>query len=183
MTITDDSPALPWHVEQWLNTATPIELPALRGRVVAIEVFQMLCPGCVSHALPQAQRLQTLFPEQELAVIGLHSVFEHHAAMSPIALAAFVDEYRLTFPIAIDARAESGPVPCTMRAWGLQGTPSLVLIDRRGHVRLRHFGRIDDLQLGATVGRLLADTSQEQEQEQRDAAGSGCSADACRLGG
>jgi hypothetical protein len=179
---------LPWHVDQWLNAS---DAPALHGRVVVVEVFQMLCPGCVSHALPQARRLQALFPEQELAVIGLHSVFEHHAVMTPDALAAFVHENRLTFPIAIDAPADTGPIPRTMHAWGLQGTPSLVLLDRQGRTRLRHFGLVDDLQLGAWVGRLLADTTQpppeqgqEQEQEQqvqqvqRDA-GHGCSGDVC----
>jgi hypothetical protein len=39
----------------------------------------------------------------------------------------------------------------------LRGTPSLVLLDRQGRVRLQHFGSIDDLALGATIGRLLAE--------------------------
>ena len=33
----------------WLNTDEPVSLGALRGKVVVIEAFQMLCPGCVSH--------------------------------------------------------------------------------------------------------------------------------------
>ena len=40
----------------WLNTDNPITLEALRGKIVLIEAFQMLCPGCVSRALPQAMR-------------------------------------------------------------------------------------------------------------------------------
>jgi peroxiredoxin len=148
-------PAPRWQVSQWLNTPTPPTLEALRGRVVVLEAFQMLCPGCVSHALPQAQRVHALFPE--VAVIGLHTVFEHHAAMTPTALAAFVHEYRLSFPIAVDAAAADGPVPLTMRAYGLQGTPGLVLIDRDGYIRLQHVGRIDDLALGAAIATVLAD--------------------------
>jgi len=30
-----------------------------------------------------------------------------------------------------------------------------MLIDRRGNLRLQHFGQIDDLQLGAALGQLL----------------------------
>ncbi|MDE2906046.1 MAG: TlpA family protein disulfide reductase, partial [Acidobacteriota bacterium] len=45
----------------WLNTDEPVLLDALRGKVVLIEAFQMLCPGCVSHGLPQAMRVHRVF--------------------------------------------------------------------------------------------------------------------------
>lgn len=141
----------------WLNAPQPSTLAALRGRVVVLHAFQMLCPGCVSHGIPQAIAIRRSFAPDEVCVIGLHSVFEHHDVMGEAALRAFVHEYRLTFPIAVDEPAPDGPVPLTMQAYALQGTPSLVLIDRAGRVRLNHFGRIDDLQLGALIGRLLAE--------------------------
>ena len=47
----------------------------------------------------------------------------------------------------------------TMQAYALRGTPSLILIDRQGRIRLNHFGIIDDLQLGAIVGQLLTETN------------------------
>ena len=40
------------------------------------------------------------------------------------------------------------------------GTPSVVLLDRAGRVRLHHFGQIDDLELGAQIGSLLAEPEQ-----------------------
>ncbi len=55
--------APPLEVSQWFNTQTPVTLADLRGRVVVIEAFQMLCPGCVSHGLPQAQRIVDAFEE------------------------------------------------------------------------------------------------------------------------
>jgi hypothetical protein len=146
---------LAWHVSQWFNTAAPLSLDALRGRVVAIHTFQMLCPGCVSHGVPQAMRLRETFPEDRLAVIGLHTVFEHHDVMTPRALQVFIHENRLRFPIGVDEPDPDGPIPKTMAAWGLQGTPSLVLLDREGRVQLSHFGSIDDLALGAVIGGLL----------------------------
>jgi hypothetical protein len=138
---------------EWLNTDRPLVPADFRGRVLAVEVFQMLCPGCVLHGLPQAQRIAAAFEPAEVAVIGLHSVFEHHAANSRAALAAFLHEWRIRFPVAIDAPGE-GALPRTMAAWGLRGTPSLVLFDRRGRMRARHFGQVGDLALGAELMSL-----------------------------
>ena len=146
----------PLLADEWLNADGPIELAALRGKVVLLHAFQMLCPGCLSHGLPQAERVHRLFRGKDVAVIGLHTVFEHHDVMGPAALRAFNQEYRWSFPIGIDRPAASGAIPMTMQAYGLRGTPSLVLLDRRGYVRLQHFGSIDDLALGAAIGRLLA---------------------------
>ena len=144
----------PFHTAEWLNSDTPLTLADFRGRVLAIEVFQMLCPGCVSHGLPQAQRILTTFDAREVAVIGLHSVFEHHEANSRATLAAFLHENRIRFPVAMDAPGE-GTLPRTMQAWSLQGTPSLVLLDRRGQMRARHFGQMSDLALGAEIMALV----------------------------
>lgn len=141
---------------EWLNTTQPMQLNALRGRVVVVTVFQMLCPGCVRHSLPQAQALSGLFSREDVAVIGLHSVFEHHHVMTPAALRVFASEYRLTFPIAVDRPASAGVMPSTMARWGLGGTPTLMVFDRDGELALRHLGHLDDLRLGAFIGQLIA---------------------------
>lgn len=44
-----------------------------------------------------------------------------------------------------------------MRAYRMQGTPTLMLIDRAGRLRLQHFGRLDDLTLGVEVMRLMSE--------------------------
>lgn len=151
-------PVLPeWQASTWFNTAVAPTLAGLRGRVVVIEAFQMLCPGCVSHGLPQAQRVRAAFAPDQVAVIGLHSVFEHHAAMADVALAAFIHEYRIDFPVAVDAHDGDDPRPATFRAWQLAGTPSLLVVDAEGRLRLHAFGQVDDLRLGALLGGLLAE--------------------------
>jgi peroxiredoxin len=149
------APAL--KVAQWLNTPEPIKLEDLRGRVVVLHAFQMLCPGCVAQGIPQTKRIQAAFPADELAVIGLHTVFEHHAVMNAGALQVFAHEYGLSFPIGIDQPPVHGHVPLTMQAYGLRGTPSLIVLDREGRIRLNHFGHADDLPLGALLGRLLGE--------------------------
>lgn len=157
------APAL--QVSQWLNTPKPLTLESLRGRIVVLHAFQMLCPGCVSQGIPQARRIQAVFAERELVVIGLHTVFEHHAVMNADALQAFVQEYGLSFPIGIDQPSTQGNVPLTMQACGLRGTPSLVMLDREGRIRLNHFGPIDDLPLGALLGQLVAEAPAHADEE------------------
>src|SRR5580698_2445905 len=101
-------------VSRWFNTDEPLTLAGLRGRPVLLHAFQMLCPGCVAHGTPQTQRAFDLFKHSDLQVIGLHTVFEHHAAMTPLSLEAFIHEYRLTFPIGVDEAAEGVAIPGTM---------------------------------------------------------------------
>lgn len=127
------------------------------GRVVLLHAFQMLCPACVAHGVPQAERAHRECAGLGVAVIGLHTVFEHHAAMTPVALEAFLHEYRVTHPVGVDAAVAGSPVPATMQRYGMRGTPTLILIDRAGRLRLHEFGPVDDLKLGLTLGRLLAE--------------------------
>jgi len=151
----------------WLNTPEPLVLDNLRGRVVVLYAFQMLCPGCASHGLPQATAIHELYLRDEVQVIGLHTVFEHHSVMTLDALKAFVHEYRLTFPITVDQPSESGPIPVTMQKLNLQGTPSLVLIDKAGTIRLTHFGRLSDMQVGNMIAQLLMEELGSQDSTDR----------------
>lgn len=141
-------------VSKWLNADPDFALAKLRGRPVLLHAFQMLCPGCVQHALPQLQRLARL--DTGCAIVGLHTVFEHHAVMTVEALRAFIHEYRWSFPIGVDAPGTPGGPSRTMTRYGLRGTPSSLVLDRQGRVRLHHFGRMDDLVLGALLGRLIS---------------------------
>lgn len=147
-------PAPEWSVERWFHHEGGLRLQDLRGLVVVIEAFQMLCPGCVSHGLPQAQRIRETFSAEDVAVVGLHTVFEHHDAMPPHALEAFLSEYRIRFPVGVD-RPTAGGTPETMSLYGLRGTPSLLLVDREGRLRANHFGAVSDLRIGAEIGSLV----------------------------
>ena len=98
--------ALPWATTRWFNSE-PLTLDDLRGRVIVLGTFQMLCPGCVANGLPQLQRVEQTFNRRDVAVIGLHTVFEHHAAMTPTSLEAFLHEYRIGFPVGVDGSRPS----------------------------------------------------------------------------
>lgn len=141
------------EISEWIGEPSP--LASLRGRVVLIETFQMLCPGCIRYGLPQAQKVHRLFPQT--AVIGLHTVFEHHAVTGPEALKVFLSEFDIRFPVGIDRHEGGDPMPVTMRRYGLQGTPSTLVIDRTGRLRFAHLGAVDDLALGILLGQLHAE--------------------------
>jgi len=142
-------------VSGWVNSE-PVDMADLRGRVVVIEAFQMLCPGCVSHGLPQATRVHQRTSRDDVVVLGLHSVFEHHDVMGPDALRVFLSEYRIPFPVAID-RPTGSTFPATMDRYQLQGTPTILLVDRNGALRDIWLGAVDDVALGIRLGRLLSE--------------------------
>lgn len=160
-------PAPAWSVSRWFNAGGPDAdapaLPGLRGRVVLLHAFQMLCPACVQHAVPQSLKVAAAFAGSGLAVIGLHSVFEHHHVMGADALQVYLHENRIAYPVGVDAHRDHDPVrhplPLTMQAYAMQGTPTLVLIDRKGQLRRQHFGLVDDLRLGAEIATLLAEAT------------------------
>lgn len=167
----------------WFNTEHAPSLQSLRGQVVVVHAFQMLCPGCVAHGLPQAAAIDREFAGHGVAVIGLHSVFEHHDAQAPHALQAFLHEYRVRYPVAVDRPGDTGPVPQTMRAWRLRGTPSLLIFDAKGHLRMHEFGQVDDLKVGATLGALLAEAKARRDMSSPKTQGlaPACDDDGCAL--
>lgn len=153
-----NQPALPplWRTSEWLNTPAPIDLEAQRGHVVAACAFQMLCPGCVAHVIPQMKAVRDLFGPHGVVVVGLHTVFEHHDAMTVTALRAFVREYGIRLPVSVDLPADDGGyIPQTMKAYPMQGTPTLLLIDRAGRLRRQVFGHVPGLLLGAHIMHLV----------------------------
>lgn len=178
--------APPWLVSEWLNTPSPLTLEGFRGRVVLLHAFQMLCPACVAHGVPQAQRVAETFAGALLAVVGLHTVFEHHDAMQVESLRAFLHEYRVRFPVGVDAPGLAGdPIPRTMRAYGMGGTPTTVLIDAQGRLRRKIFGVHGDLQLGAELQALLLEAESPRAQPTPSAATTvgGCDEAGCVLSG
>jgi peroxiredoxin len=148
--------APPLEAVAWFNTDEPLTLERLRGRIVLLHVFHMRCAACTEFATPQAQRVHEYFESSNLTVLGLHSVFENHEAQTPDALARHIREQHLTFPIAVDARHAGARIPRTMQTWGLDGTPTAVLIDELGRIRMKNLGHVSDLALGAAIGSLGA---------------------------
>ena len=76
MTSYIGNPAPDLQIETWVQ-GEPGNISAHHGKVILVEVFQVNCPGCFVHALPEVIRLHHLFNESnEFVVLGLATAFE-----------------------------------------------------------------------------------------------------------
>ena len=64
------APPFPPNLE-WVNTAGPIDLRALRGHFVLLDFWTLGCINCM-HLIPELRKLEKAWPD-ELTVIGVHS--------------------------------------------------------------------------------------------------------------
>jgi thiol-disulfide isomerase/thioredoxin len=164
--------AKPLITSEWLNTDKPLTFEDFRGRVTLVTIFQFLCPSCMSHAVPQAKRVRELFAEEDVVVIGLHTVFKQHDKQTPDAVARMVRENDIRFPVAIDKQDAGAHLGETFQTYELRGTPTQLLLDRDGNLRKNKFGFDSDLQLGAEIMALLRDreTGLQYTQQHREGA-------------
>lgn len=147
-------------VEHWLNTDGPLDLRGLRGKVVVISAFEVGCPDSLRYGIPQAARIREAFDSADVEVIGLHPAFAPSEPMGALTLAAFLLEYDVRIPVALDTSAGSAISNLgrtTLESFGITGTPSLVLIDRQGRLRAHVFGRPADMLVGSAIGTLVAE--------------------------
>ena len=135
--------AQPLKVQEWLNAPQGYKLDLEAPRIKIIHAFQMLCPGCVYHGVPQTVELYEKLKGLPVDVVGLHTVFEHHEVMTPEALKVFISEWCLPFPVGIDQPVEGHRIPATMKAYQMQGTPTTIIIDQKGELLVQNFGTLD----------------------------------------
>lgn len=147
--------ALEIVVSRWFNTSEPLTLSGLRGRPVLLHAFQMLCPGCVAHGRHRRNAPSNF---SNIRISRSLDCTQCSNIMSPVSLEAFIHEYRLTFPIGVDEAEDGFSMPITMGRYGMQGTPTSILIGRDGSVVHHGFGQQDDMALGAIIAAQLAAT-------------------------
>lgn len=138
------APAL--AVDEWVR-GKPTTLNALKGKVVLLDIFQIICPGC--HAAhPKIVRMQKRYKDDGLEVLGLAVAFELHGAQTPEKIRRYVDQKAYPYPVALD----KGLIE-TFRRYGARGTPYTVLIDRQGRIRYLDFFRLETVE--STIRQLL----------------------------
>lgn len=115
-----------------------------RGKVVLLDFWYRGCGWCM-HAMPQVNRLAETFRGQPVAVLGM--TIDQDLKDARIV----VDAMGLHYPII-----QAGGLP---EKFGVQGYPTLILIDQRGRIRDVHVGyspRLFD-ELSEEVRGLLAE--------------------------
>ena len=117
------SPELEGGVE-WLNTAGPISVKDLRGKIVLIDFWTFCCINCM-HVLPDLAFLEHKYPN-ELVVIGVHSAkFDNEKETGNIRKAIL--RYEIEHPVVNDANM------IIWRKFGVNSWPSLVVLDPEGN--------------------------------------------------
>jgi DNA-binding beta-propeller fold protein YncE len=109
----------------WLNTAGPITLRELRGKVVLLDFWTYCCINC-HHVLRDLAKLEEKYRDA-LVVIGVHTP-KFSAEQDTENIRHKVREYRIRHPVVSDAN---------MTLWnrfGVQSWPTLVLIDPEGNI-------------------------------------------------
>jgi len=122
----------------------PVELGALRGRVVALDFWATWCGPCRA-IMPTLDRLHDAHHDEGLTVIGVGrepaSRIRRHLAVSPVHYTVVRD------------------IGGTMARYGIRAIPTVVLVDRRGLVRQVFVG-VDDgamRRIEAMITALLAE--------------------------
>ena len=62
-------------VSEWVQGA-PTNFDQEKDHVVLLEVFQVNCPGCFMHAIPEAINIYNKYKEEGVRVLGLATAFE-----------------------------------------------------------------------------------------------------------
>lgn len=202
-------------VSHWVQ-GMPTTLRQEKDHIVLVEVFQVNCPGCFLHGIPEAIDIYRLYGDQGVRVLGLATAFEDYDKNTLENLQALAERghvvgetrralaqygrlqndslpYRIPFPLGMDTLTPSkdaitdqkvidfikSQLPNfdsepsyrkrdlmgrvrnymlskkyaahTFETYALQGTPSTILVDRKGILRDVSFG-----QSGAATVKIKA---------------------------
>ena len=207
-------------VSEWVQGA-PTNIDQEKDHVVLVEVFQVNCPGCFMHAIPEAINIYNKYRDDGVRVLGIATAFEDFdkntvdnlrmlaktgmvigETKKALQMYGQIQEggklgYKIPFPLGMDnlTRAAEQPnhekimqfiypqIPDfdnqpeeykkqiiqrvkehmmskeynaeTFDKFALRGTPSMILVDRKGILRDVSFGQSADLE--AKIQKLISE--------------------------
>ena len=110
---------------------SPVPTRFTPGKILVLDFFATWCSPCIAE-LPELERVRADLQTRrdlEFVLVGTN-----RGGDTPDRVRTFAQHRHIALPVAFD------PEQVTMRAFGLNGFPNLVVIDRTGHVRLTHTG-------------------------------------------
>ena len=205
-------------VSEWIQGA-PTNIDQEKDQVVLVEVFQVNCPGCFMHAIPEAISIYNKYKDEGVRVFGIATAFEDFDknTLDNLKILAETGEvigetkkalstygqlqegnklpYKIPFPLGMDNLVKtSGEISQdkimqfiypqiqefdsqpeeykkqiiqrvkdymkskeysaeTFEKFALQGTPSTILVDRKGILRDVSFGQTGHVE--AMIQKLI----------------------------
>lgn len=124
----------------------PVQLAALRGKVVFVNVWATWCPPCVEE-MPTIQQLYERLHGRGLEVLAVSL-----DALGAQVVGPFMQNYRLTFPTLLDTKN------LVQRLYHTTGVPESFIVDKHGILVDKMVGPRDwaHPQIIAQLERLLA---------------------------
>jgi peroxiredoxin len=110
---------------------SPVPTRFTPGKILVLDFFGTWCSPCIAE-LPELERVRADLQTRrdiEFVLVGTNK-----GGDTPERVRAFAQRRQISLPVAFDSEQAA------MRAFGLNGFPNLVVIDRTGHVRLTHTG-------------------------------------------
>lgn len=120
------------QVSDWKN-AEPMELEALKGKVVMLDFWATWCGPCIA-SIPHGNELYEQYKADGLVIIG---VCHERGAEK---MAETVESKGIKYPVAADTKGE------TVAAYAVDSFPDYYFIDRSGKLRILDCknARVDD---------------------------------------
>ena len=134
----------------WFNTnGQPLTLSALRGKVVAVEMWTAGCENCL-NVLPHLRQWNARYRDQGLVIVGVHTPeFAHERSVQYVQEA--ITRLGVAYPVVLDN---------DYRIWHAYHNtywPTIYLIDKNGQIRYSHSGEGEYDATEQMIRRLLAE--------------------------
>jgi len=126
-------------------TGGRVQLSKLRGHPVVVSFWGTWCPPCRAE-FPELVKASLEHSSSGLQVVAVNGRDQETSDKN---VKKFVDEFSVTFQVALDQRGRA------RRAFLIQGLPTTVFIDSSGVVRGVHRGPISSEELARGLATIL----------------------------
>ncbi|MCA9829789.1 MAG: redoxin domain-containing protein [Dehalococcoidia bacterium] len=127
---SDPAPPFPDGLT-WFNVNEPLQLGALRGKVVLLDFWTLGCINC-QHIIPDLKELEAQFGDA-MTVVGVHSG-KYATEHDDESIREAIERYGLMHPVVND------PDFVFWQRYGASAWPTLVIIDPAGNLVGYHSG-------------------------------------------
>ena len=153
-------PAPPLDIKEHIGSTPPLPLSKLQGSPVLLFFWAHWCPDCKAEA-STLTRLRSEYGSRGLVVMGptqLYGYAAHGESVSAPQEISYIETIRQRFYSGL----LDIPIPVSKANFDIYGastTPTLVLIDRTGHVALYHPGSMSYEDLRSAIEGVIKPSS------------------------